>query len=121
MDHPTASQANGLPTVSAEHISITPGVCGGKPCIAGTRIRVQDLYVWHELQGQSADEIVSNFPHLTLGDVYAALAYYWDHRDDMERQRREEEAFVESMKAKIPSPLEEKLRRRNAPNGPVSP
>src|SRR5438552_513995 len=41
------------------HIESKATVCGGKPCIAGTRIRVQDIYVWHELQGQSADEIVS--------------------------------------------------------------
>ena len=47
------------PRVSTEHIEITPGVCGGKPRIAGHRIRVQDIYVWHELQGQTAEEIVT--------------------------------------------------------------
>ena len=55
-----------------------PDVLGGKPCIAGTRIRVQDIYQWHELQGKSPDEIVSSFPQLTMADVYAALAYFWD-------------------------------------------
>ena len=44
--------------VAKDHIEATPGTCGGKPRIAGTRIRVQDVYVWHELQGLSADEIV---------------------------------------------------------------
>ena len=39
-------------------IESRPDKCGGRPCIAGTRIRVQDVYVWHELQGQTADEIV---------------------------------------------------------------
>ena len=44
--------------VSKQHIAQSPDICGGKPCIAGTRIRVQDIYVWHELQSQSVDEIV---------------------------------------------------------------
>ncbi|MEO3706895.1 DUF433 domain-containing protein [Trichormus azollae] len=34
-----------------EHIEITPGICGGKPRIAGHRIRVQDIVIWHEQMG----------------------------------------------------------------------
>ncbi|MHC4181398.1 MAG: DUF433 domain-containing protein, partial [Planctomycetota bacterium] len=59
-----------------KHIQSRPGVCGGKPCIGGTRIRVQDVMVWHELQGLTPDEIVAQFPQLTLAGVHAALAYY---------------------------------------------
>jgi uncharacterized protein (DUF433 family) len=70
---------------------------------------VQDIYVWHELQGRSADEIVSSFPQLAMADVYAALTYYWDHRDEILRQMQEETAFVEQMKQKHPSPLQQKL------------
>jgi uncharacterized protein (DUF433 family) len=92
--------------VSSEHIRVTPGVCGGKPCIAGTHIRVQDIYVWHELQGQTADEIVSNFPHITLGDVHAALAYYWDHRQEIDQQMKRDDEFVETMKRQISSKIE---------------
>src|SRR6266849_778460 len=104
-----------------EHIVSKPNVCGGKPCIAGTRIRVQDVYVWHELQGLSADEIVSRFQHLTMADVYAALSYYWDHRDEIQRQMQEETDFVEQMKHKHPSPLKQKLAGKDAENHPVSP
>ena len=82
----------------AEHIEITPGVCGGKPRIAGTRIRVQDVVVWTE-QGRSPDEIVTGYPHLTLADVYAALAYYHDHRAEIDRQMRESDEFVARMEA----------------------
>lgn len=103
-----------------ERIVSKPSVCGGSPCIAGTRIRVQDVYVWHELQGLSADEIVSRFPQLTMADVYAALSYYWDHRDAIQRQMREETDFVEQMRQKHPSPLQEKLAGNDAPNHPVS-
>ena len=59
--------------VISEHIESTPGVCGGKPRIAGHRIRVEDIAVWHEQQGLSPDEIVAQFPQITLADVYDAL------------------------------------------------
>ncbi len=50
----------------ADHIESKPEVCGGRACVAGTRIRVQDVYGWHEKEGISPDEIVSRFPQLTL-------------------------------------------------------
>ena len=100
--------------VSSEHIEITPDVCGGKPCIAGHRIRVQDIYVWHELQGQTPEEIVADFPQLTLGDVHAALAYYWDHKDEMHRRMAEDEALVEELRRKN----ENYTARMNTPNVP---
>lgn len=83
-------------SVVTGHIELTPGVCGGKPCIAGHRIRVVDVAVWHEQCGWSADEIVAHFPQLTLGEVHAALAYYFDHhaeiRGDLERAKFDEAA-----------------------------
>jgi uncharacterized protein (DUF433 family) len=97
---------------ATERIVSKAGVCGGKPCIAGTRIRVQDIYIWHELQGQSADEIVSGFPHLKMSDVYHALAYFWDHRDEILRQLEEQTAFVEQFKKLHPSPLMQKLKEQ---------
>ncbi len=84
---------------AVEHIDIKPGRCGGKPCVAGTRIRVWDIHVWHNLQGQSPEDIVADFPQLTLADVYAALAYYLDHREEIQQQMREAEEFVEKMRA----------------------
>ena len=50
-----------------EHIVKTPGVCGGRACIAGHRIRVLDIAAWHERRGLSAEEIVYQFPGLTRG------------------------------------------------------
>ena len=86
--------------VVAKHIEITPGVCVGKPRIAGHRIRVQDIYVWHELMGMSADEIASQY-NLTLAQVYAALAYYFDHIEEIQSQMRADEEFVERMKREL--------------------
>jgi len=106
-------------TAFSERIVSKPEVCGGKPCIAGTRIRVQDVYVWHEVQGLGADEIVSRFPHISMADVYAALSYYWEHRDEILRQMTEETALVERMKQKHPSRLEQKRAERYGANDPV--
>ena len=120
-----ATQTTTPPTaapVSAEHIALTPGVCGGKPRIANTRIRVQDIYVWHELKGQSPDEIVSKFPQLSLADVHAALAYFWDHKDEILRQMQDDEAFVSQMKAQAgPSKLAQKLAELDAKDDSIPP
>jgi uncharacterized protein (DUF433 family) len=105
--------------IFASHIESKPGVCGGKPCIAGTRIRVQDIYVWHELQGKSADEIVSDFKHLTMADVYAALSYYWDHRDEIQKQMADDKAFAESVRQRSPSLLKQKLAGRDGKDNPL--
>jgi len=77
------------------HIEITPGICGGRPRIAGTRIRVSNVVLWTE-QGNSADDIVSGYPHLTLSDVHAALAFYFDNREQMDKLIAEDERFVDA-------------------------
>ena len=82
----------------ANHVDVTPGTCGGKPRIAGTRIRVQDIVLWTE-QGRSPDQIITDYPQLTHGDVYAALTYYHDHRALIERHIREADELVEKMMA----------------------
>jgi len=97
-----------IPTI-ASHIEITPGTCGGKPRIAGHRIRVEDIVVWHERMGDSPDEIVSRFPQLTLSDVYAALAYYHDHRGKIDADIKDGERLVEEMRRLHPSKLNKNL------------
>jgi uncharacterized protein (DUF433 family) len=86
-------------------ITRTPGVCGGKPCIAGHRVRVMDVVVWHERRGLPVDEIVAMFPGLTPADVDAALAYYFDHRDEIEADFRQEAATAEALKGRFPPKL----------------
>ena len=48
--------------VDKQHITKTPGVCGGRACIAGHRIRVQDIVVLHEMRKLSPQEIVAEYP-----------------------------------------------------------
>ncbi|HLB12134.1 MAG TPA: DUF433 domain-containing protein [Dehalococcoidia bacterium] len=96
-----------MDTVSA-HIEITPGVAGDKPHIAGHRITVQDIVIWHERLDLSADEIATEYS-LSLADVYAALAYYYDHREDIDRAIRADEDLIAELRRRIPSKLRTKL------------
>lgn len=98
------------PESVTSHIEITAGVCGGKPRIAGTRIRVQDIVIWHERMNLSADEIASQYPQVTVADVYAALAYYHDHREQIDQQMAQGHALVEELKRQFPSKLQAKLQ-----------
>ena len=90
----------GTNDVLTQHIISTPGVVGGKPRIAGSRIRVLDIVVWHEKRGLSPDQIVDLFPELSLADIHAALAYYFDHRAEIESEFRREATVVAEAKAR---------------------
>lgn len=91
-----------------EHIEVTPGVAGGKPRIAGRRITVRDVVIWHERMGRGVEEISAEHD-LSLADVYAALAYYFDHRAEIDESIREGEAFAEALRERTPSKLKGKL------------
>jgi uncharacterized protein (DUF433 family) len=92
------------------HIEISPGIAGEKPRIAGHRITVQNIAIWHERLGKSADEIASEY-NLTLADVHAALAYYFDHQVEIDQSIKEGEDFVEALRQSTPS----KVRQKEAP------
>ncbi len=91
-----------------QHIEITPGIAGGKPRISGHRISVQDIAIWHERMGKTADEIAAEYD-LHLADIYAALAYYFDHRVEIDRQIEESQAFVEALRRQTASKLMQRL------------
>ncbi|HEY5868666.1 MAG TPA: DUF433 domain-containing protein [Candidatus Tectomicrobia bacterium] len=105
----TTNKPHRLPA-SVEHIVVTPSICGGKPRIAGHRIRVQDVAIWHERLGYSVEEIIAHYPQLTLAEVHAALAYYYDHCDAIRRDIDDDRLFVEALKKLHPSKLLQKLR-----------
>ncbi len=91
-----------------QHIEITADVVGGKPHIAGRRITVQNIVIWHELMGRSADEIANEYD-LTLADVYAALAYYYDHRLQIDDAIKDSKTFIEALRQQTPSKVSQKL------------
>ena len=103
------------PPADRVRIVSTPGVCGGRPRIDGHRITVEDVAIWHERMGMSPDEIVSAYPSVTLSDVHAALAYYYDNREQIDQSILDGQRFVEAMKAQAaPSLLQQKLQRMSA-------
>jgi uncharacterized protein (DUF433 family) len=88
--------------IAANHISQTPGICGGKPCIAGHRIRVQDVAIEYEWQGFSPEEICQQHPGLCLAEVHAALSYYYDHRDQILAEIAADQQAAEQFKRRHP-------------------
>ncbi len=104
----------GVHPVIREYIVATPDTCGGKPRIAGSRIQVKHVAIMHERQGMSPQEIVSEFPHLTLAGIYAALAYYHGHREEINAEIAADRAWYEEQRAKQPSRLKEALKARMA-------
>ncbi len=91
-----------------EHIEITPNIMGGKPRIAGHRISVQDVAIWHEQMGQTVEQIAGDY-NLSIADVYAALAYYHDHRVEIDKSIKVGAVFAEDLHKKTPSKLSQKL------------
>ena len=94
-----------------EHIESTLEVRGGRPRIIGHRIRVQDVAVLHERRGLTPDEIVEAYPGLTLSDVHAALAFYFDHRQQIDDDIARDATLADEVRRATPSRLAAKLGR----------
>lgn len=91
-----------------KYIEATPETRGGKPRIAGTRITIEDIVLMHLRLGQSLIEIAGKYD-LPLAGVHAAIAYYYDHHDEIDRSIEDDEAFAEAFRRNNPSLLQEKL------------
>ena len=100
-----------MATTAADRITRTPGVCGGKARIAGHRVRVLDIVTWSEHQGMTPDEIVSQVPSLSLAEVHVALAYYFEHIEEIQEEMRAEQVLADEYRRTHHSPVEAKLRR----------
>ncbi|MGO9463296.1 MAG: DUF433 domain-containing protein [Isosphaeraceae bacterium] len=98
-----------MESVIAQHIAKTPGVCGGRACIAGHRIRVMDIVVLHEMRGYCAAEIATTYPGITMADVHAALAYYFDNVEEIQNEFRRDEEAAKELLIRHPSKVREKL------------
>jgi uncharacterized protein (DUF433 family) len=96
----------------SQRIVRNPGICGGRACIAGHRVRVLDIVAWHEFLGMTPDQIVTQVPSISLADVHAALAYYFDHMPEIQEEIRAEHALADLLLANQESPLKAKLHRQ---------
>jgi len=70
------------------YIIKNPYVCGGSPIISGTRITVR-LIASRVKSGDSVDDIIRDYPHLTLAQVHDAISYYFDHKEEIEQEIQE--------------------------------
>lgn len=81
------------------------------PIITGTRVKVWLVALDHIGRGWDTREIHRQYPHLSLAQIHSALAYYYDHKAEMDADIERREQNVEEMRAKHePGPVSEKLR-----------
>jgi uncharacterized protein (DUF433 family) len=76
---------------------------------AGHRITVQNIALWHERLGLSADEIADQYG-ISLADIYAALAYYHERRAEIDAAIHADDGFVEELRQRFPSKLLDRLQ-----------
>ena len=67
------------------HITHRQGFCGGAPTISGTKFPVRSVVNYVLIQGWTPEELVRRFDYLTLAQVYDALSYYYDHKEEIEK------------------------------------
>ena len=82
--------------VTYPHIVKEPGYCGGKAAIDNTRIRVNNVVFLHK-EGKTPDEVLVEYPDLSLAQIHAALTYYYDHKEEIEAEFAEGERVFEEM------------------------
>jgi uncharacterized protein (DUF433 family) len=109
--------------MTAAEIEIRPNREGRpRAYIAGTRVRVQDVYALSELRGLTPDEIAGALPHLSLAQVHAALAHYFENREAILSEIREDDEFVNHLRAMTgPGPLEQRLKGTEVKRDSISP
>jgi uncharacterized protein (DUF433 family) len=103
-----------LTAIAMIHISLDEH---GVAYVGGTMLKVADVAIALERWGMTAREVQENYPRLTLAQVHAALAYYYDHKAEIDAQTAREEIEVARLRADNPNPLsraqfEERLRAR---------
>ena len=91
-----------------EHLQID---ANGVPYIAGTTMKVVELVMAQLAYGWSPEELHFQHPYLTLGQIHSALAYYWDHKTELDADIEHRWQFVEQARLQAgPSQLANKLR-----------
>ena len=83
------------------------------PIIEGTTIKVIELVLDNKAYGWSPEELHFQHPCLTLGQIYSAFVYYWDHQQELEQDISRRLRFIEQVKQSIESsPLEQRLKAK---------
>lgn len=99
-----------LRKTSFEHIELDEN---GVPHIAGANMKVVELVLNKLAYGWSPEELHFQHPHLSLGQIYSALAFYYDHKDMMDRDIQRREERIERIKRELPlAPLVLRLKSK---------
>ena len=110
-----------MTTVMSGHIEVDENHVAR---IAGSRIKVIHLVMEKIANGWGPDEMQQNFPHLTLGQIHAALSYYYDHRAECDAQIESSARLADEMRASNPEgPFLKRIRMEGKlprANGPIS-
>jgi uncharacterized protein (DUF433 family) len=89
----------------------------GRAWLDATNVKVIEVVLDHLAYGWNAETIQENHPHLSLAQVYAALAWYYDHQAEMDTEIEQQEERLHTLRASVqPSPLQRRLaaQRRSA-------
>lgn len=98
-----------MASVSYPHIELTPE---GVPILTGTQTKVVEIVLDRLAHHWDADEIKRQHPHLGLAQIHAALAYYYDHQDELDRDIHERLQRAERIQTELgPSSIRLKLKR----------
>ncbi len=82
----------------------------GVPIVEGTTTKVIEIVLDVKAYGWSPEEIHFQHPYLSLGQIHSALAYYWDHQEELEADIKRRLLRIEEIRKELkPVPLVEKL------------
>jgi len=99
-----------MTTLAYAHIALSPE---GVPYIVGTQTKIEEVVLDHLAYRWDADEIQRQHPNLTLAQIYSALAYYYDHQEELDRAIDEGLREVAQIRASLgESPIRLKLRAK---------
>jgi uncharacterized protein (DUF433 family) len=82
-------------------ITSDPNIRSGRPILAGTGVTVHRIAGWYKM-GRTPEEIAENYPHISLGQVHAALAYYHSNQEQVERELAEDDRLHDELARRFP-------------------
>ena len=92
-----------------EHISLDQDQV---PIVSGTHMKVVELVLDTRAYGWSPEELHFQHPHLSLGQIYSALAYYWDHQGELDENIARRLTFVNQLESFQPATrLQKRLKK----------
>jgi uncharacterized protein (DUF433 family) len=83
------------------------------PFIKGTSMKVVELVTSVQAYGWSPEELHFQYPHLSMSQIYSALAYYWEHKEEIEADLKRRFEYSEKLRLEAgESPLAKRLRQQ---------